>query len=136
MKRFIPRKRTAWVVGGSLLVILYQIFSLPDGAPMTVSMLGQLATPILAVWFAYLARKALLDYLDLEEIVTKAKESTVGAGLIFVGNCIVFYALLGLFGNQLRAEELPKNAYVYVPQVVAEQTIYWPEHPKVFCLQA
>ena len=127
------------MIWGSILALLYSYLTDPNGGALTVALLGQLATPILAVWFAYLARKALTDYVDLEEVFRKAKESTVGAGLVFLGICLLMYGLLGLFGNQVRAQPvesyIPPPAVQYIETVKNEQTVNWPDHPKVIYLQ-
>ncbi len=73
------RKRNYFLVGGSFLVVLYLYLTDPNGGAMTAIFLQQLATPVIAVWFAYLARKALFDYLDMEELYARAKESSIGA---------------------------------------------------------
>lgn len=139
MKNLLPRKRTRWLIGGSLAVLGYLFYSDPNDGALTVAFLAQLATPILAVWFAYIARKALFDYLDMEELLSKAKQSTVGAAIAFLAVCLVFYGLLGLFGPSARAQDvrtyIPTQAYEYVSTVKAEQYSLWPDHPKATCLR-
>ena len=131
------RKRTIWLVGGSLLVLFYLFFTDPNGGVLTATFLAQLATPIIAVWFAFLVRKALFDYLDMGQLFEKAKESAVGAAIIFAGVCIVMFGLLGLFGSSARAQDvktyIPEKAYTYIPTVIAEQKRLWPDHPKPIC---
>lgn len=128
------RQRNYYLVGGSLLVLLFLFFSDPNGGAMTAVFVGQLMTPVLAVWFSYLARTALFDYLDMEELYAKAKESAVGAGMIFIGVCIVVFGLLGLFGTAAHAQDvntfIPDKAKTYLPVVKAEQLKLWPDHPK------
>ena len=140
MMKYMPRKRTLWLVGGSLVALLYLFLTDPNGGALTAALVGQLAMPIVAVWFAYLARKALFDYLDIQELYNKAKESAVGAGLVFIGTCLVFFGLLGLFGGQLRAEtistQIPTQAYIHLPTLKQEQVTHWGDHPKLICLQA
>lgn len=128
------RQRNYFLVGGSLLVLLFLLFSDPDGGAMTAVFLGQLMTPVIAVWFSYLARIALFDYLDMEELYRKAKESSVGAGIVFIGVCIVVFGLLGLFGTAAKAQDvytyIPPKALTYIPTVKSEQAKIWPDHPK------
>jgi hypothetical protein len=130
-----PRHRTVLLIGGSILALSYQYFTDPNGGALTAALVGQLVTPIIAVWFAFLSRKALFDYLDVEELYNKAKESAVGAGLIYLGVAVVMFGLLGLFGNQLHAQTLPANAPQYLPLVKNEQITYWKDHPMPFTLQ-
>jgi len=135
------RKRTVILIGGSALVIGSLLLTDPDNGAMTMAFLQQLVTPIIAVWFAYVARKALFDYLDMEELFIKAKETAVGSAITFLAICIVFFGLLGLFGGNARAEGLvstyiPANAYIYKDTLKAELLTYWPEHPKNIYLPA
>lgn len=131
------RQRNYYLVGGSLLVLLFLFFSDPNGGAMTAVFVGQLMTPVLAVWFSYLARTALFDYLDMEELYLKAKESATGSGMVFIGICIVVFGLLGLFGSAARAQDvhtyIPDKAKIYMPIVKAEQLKLWPDHPKAIC---
>lgn len=133
MKDFF-RKRNYYLVGGSFLVILYLYLTDPNGGALTATFVSQLATPVVAVWFAYLARKALFDYVDLEELYEKAKNSTLGAAITFVGVCIVFFGLLGLFGSNAKAADvatyIPSKVSLYLPIVKAEQQTLWVDHPK------
>ena len=143
-----PRHRTNYLVLGSLLALIYMVATDPSSPlqfslgpfAMFAALMGQLTVPILAVWFAFLARKALFDYSDMEVLYKKAKESTVGAGLVFVGMCIVFFALLGLFGTQVHAQDvktyIPVQAKIYLPTVKSEQLRVWKDHPAPFYLQA
>lgn len=132
--RFL-RKRNYILVGGSILVIAFLFFTDPNHGILTLQFLSQLTTPIVAVWFAYLARTALFDYLDMEELYIKAKENAISAAMIFIGVCLIMFALLGLFGNSARAEPrsdnyIPEKAYLYLPTVKSEQIKVWQDHPK------
>ena len=95
------RFRHLFLLGGSLLVLLSLFFSDPNGGSMTLIMMQQLATPVMAVGFAHLARRALFDYLDLEILLKKAVETPAGAGMAFAGVSLIIYGLLGLFGGQV-----------------------------------
>lgn len=128
------RSRNYWLVGGSLIVLLFNYLTDPNGGALTVVWLAQLASPVVAVWFSYLARHALFDYLDLEVIYNKAKESATGSAIVFVGVCIVVFGLLGLFGSSAKAQNIesyiPPKAYTVLPIVITEQQRLWPTHPK------
>lgn len=130
------RKRNYFLVGGSFLVLLFSYFTDPNGGALTAAWLGQLTMPVVAVWFSYLTRVALFDYLDMEVLYEKAKQTAAGSGLTFVGVCIVVFGLLGLFGTSARADTIsvetyiPTKAYVYLPAVKTEQNRLWPDHPK------
>jgi hypothetical protein len=114
--------------------MFFMYYTDTSGGGMTATLAAQLATPVISVWFAHLARKALFDYADLKEIYDKAKETSIGAAIIFASMCLVVFALLGLFGQQVRAEPvttyIPKQAITYIPTLRNEQQAYWSEHPK------
>ena len=132
------RSRNFILVGGTLLVMLFLYWSDPNGGALTATLAAQLATPVIAVWFSHLARKALFDWADMLELYNKAKESAVGAAIIFASMCAVLFALLGLFGNQVKAEVrtpsvttyIPTQAHTYLPTLRSEQAAYWSAHPK------
>ena len=136
--RFL-RFRHLFMIGGTLLVMAYLFYTDPNGGNLTVPFIAKLATPVIAVWFAHLARKALFDYTDMSALYYKAKQSTVGAGLLFLGVCLVIFGLLGLFGSQVYAQDvktyIPTQAFTYLPALKAEQQALWVDHPKPTLLQ-
>ena len=138
MKYF--RFRNLFMVGGSLIVMLYLFLSDPNGGNLTIPFLAKLATPIIAVFFAHWARKALFDYLDMEQLYRKARETATGAGLAFVGLCIVIFGLLSLFGSQVYAQDvktyIPVQATQHLPTLRSEQVSLWSDHPKLVILPA
>ena len=73
---------------------------------MTATTLITILTGMLAVGFAHIARKTLFDYIDMGDLYRKAKESAIGSAIVFAGICLVMFGLLGLFGNQVRAETI------------------------------
>lgn len=120
---------------GSALVLLYLYLTDPNNGALLPAFMGQLATPVLAVWFAFLMRKVLLDYVNVEELYSKLKETSVGSGIGFLGVCLVMFALLGLFGGQVRAEPISVNTYIpvqakeHIATVRKEQVDHWPTAP-------
>lgn len=132
------RFRNIFMIGGTLIVLLYLFISDPNGGNMTLPFLAKLATPIVAVWFAHLARRALFDYADMESLLKKARETATGAGLSFLGLCVIIYGLLSLFGSQVYAQSaetyIPKQAYEHLPTVQQEKNKVWATHPKLHTL--
>lgn len=128
------RFRNLVTLGGTLIVMFYIWFSDPNGGDLTIPFIAKLATPIVAVFFAHWARKALFDYLNMGDIYEKSMASATGAGLVFLGVCIVIFGLLGLFGSQVYAQDvrtyIPQQAYQHLPTLVTEQKRLWPAHPK------
>lgn len=125
------RKRYYYLVGGSALVILFMYLTDPNGGAITTMLAAQLATPILAVLFAHLMRKALFDYANMLDLYRKALESPIGAAIVYASMCGILFALLGLFGGQVRAQ-IPDRAFTYLPEVQSQQKLLWPDHPKPF----
>lgn len=139
------RFRNLGLLGGSIALLAYTTITHPGANTLEehfivlLGILAKLALPVLAVLFAHLARKALFDYVDLYTLVRKAKETATGAGLAFLGICIVVFGLLGLFGNQVNAQPvtsyIPAQAYIHIPVLVSETERLWADHPKVKCSQ-
>jgi hypothetical protein len=131
--RFL-RFRHLFMIGGTVVVMLYLWLTDPNDGALTLTFFAKLATPVIAVWFAHLARKALFDYIDLSQLYYKAKQSTVGAGLVFLGICIVVFGLLGLFGSQVYAQDvktyIPVQATLHLPTLRIQQESLWPANPK------
>jgi hypothetical protein len=65
----------------------------------------------------------------------KAKETATGAGLAFIGLCIVIFGLLSLFGSQVYAQDvttyIPAQAPQHLPTLRSEQQQLWSDHPKL-----
>lgn len=131
-------KRNIILALASVLIMLGLFLTDPNGGAITVQFFQQFTLPIVAVWFAYICRKVLFDYVDMKELMIKAKESAIGAGLIFLGTCVVFFGLLGLFGNNAKAQDVttyvPKRAVLYLPILKQEQKVLWADHPKPLSL--
>lgn len=87
------RFRNIFIGIGSLLVIILLLLSDPDGGLVqnlpfgagTLSIIIILVVSILYVGLLHFSRKALLDYLDLEELFNKAKLTPEGSGLAIIG---------------------------------------------------
>jgi hypothetical protein len=132
------RFRNVFMIGGTIIVMLYLFISDPNGGNMTIPFLAKLATPIVAVWFAHLARRALFDYADMEALMKKARETATGAGLTFLGLCLIIYGLLSLFGSQVYAQPvstyIPQQAQEHLATVQLEKDKLWSTHPKLHTL--
>lgn len=128
------RFRYIFMTGGTAAIMAYLYISDPNNGDLTLPFLAKLATPVIAVWFAHLARRSLFDYLDMSELLAKAKNSAIGSAIVFLGVCVVISGLLGLFGSQVYAQNvttyIPEKANVYFATLIEEQKTYWPTHPK------
>jgi hypothetical protein len=126
---------------GGLITLLALFISDPNGGSLTATMLVSMATGVLAVGAAHVARKGLFDYLDMKELYVKAKETSIGAAIAFAGMCLVLFGLLGLFGNRASAAEqvirapnpvvsvVPAAARVHLPTLVGANKQLWSDHP-------
>lgn len=123
------RFRNWLLLVGTLIVMLSLYLTDPDKGVSTVIWLVGASTGLVAVAMAHLVRKGLFDYLDMKTLMEKAMLEPTGAGLVFVGVCIVIFGLLGVFGRTANAQEVPKQALQYLPVLKAEQVKYWPQHP-------
>lgn len=129
------RFRHLFLAGGSVVVLAALLATDPDKGLTTGMLVLSLVTPLLAVGFVHLARKALFDYpeADARALFSKAREHPVGAGLALVAIAIVIYGLLALFGSVARAQDvrtfIPPAAEQYRLILQAEQRANWPDHP-------
>lgn len=136
------RFRHLFLIGGSALVLGALFATDPDRGITTGMLLLSLVTPLLAVAFVHLARKALHDYpeADARGLFNKAGEHPIGAGLALIALAIVAYGLMGLFGSVARAQDvrtfIPPAAEQYRLTFRDEQRAHWPDHPRPELLPA
>jgi hypothetical protein len=129
------RFRFVVMTGGGLAVLAALYFTDPDGGITTGMLLLSIVTPILAVGFAHLVRKALMDYpaADMERLFLKAGEHPTGAGLALIAVAIILYGLLGLFGRGAHAQDvrlyIPPAALQHQATLRKEWQAHWPDHP-------
>lgn len=95
------RFRHVYMGVGSALVLFIWLLTDPDvgiithmgfGAS-TVATLVILLKSVLYVAVLHLSRKALMDYLDLEDVFKKAKETSEGAGRAAMGVGLITIAI-------------------------------------------
>jgi len=122
------RYRYAFLIGGSAAVIIALLATDPDGGISTGMLLLSLVTPLIAVAFAHLARKALHDYpeADARPLFKTAGEHPIGAGLALIALSILCAALLGMFGRSAHAQPHPR-AVALAPVLSSEISTHWPE---------
>ncbi|MBN9411330.1 MAG: hypothetical protein J0H69_19470 [Burkholderiales bacterium] len=125
-----PLKRWRWwaVLALPLLVIAVNSFG-PDGWREPLVRLIWLSWSALCVALAHSGRKAMFDYAHGREAWLKALEHPIGAGLAFLGLCLVSAALfIGLVG--FARADVPAPAKTLAPLVVDEIERRWPEIPR------
>jgi hypothetical protein len=92
-----PRLWGVW--GLALLALGLLLWSDADRGLYTGLFLTTLLTGSIALAYAHLLRKTMLDYLDLREYVLAAKGEPVAAGLVVLAVAILLVGLLHLFGG-------------------------------------
>ncbi len=123
------RFRHKFIVGGSAVALLALLVTDPSQGVSTALLLLGIVVGLVAVLFAHLARKALFDYLDMEQLYRRANDTPTGSGLVFLGVCLVIAALLMLFGPAARAGTIPARAHALLPQVAGAINQHWPDIP-------
>lgn len=124
------KKMRFLVIGAlSLFVIFWYLITDPNGGNETLARLQWLAWIMVVSGPVYLLRRAFFDNARSCEAYKKAMESSVGAGLVFLGLCILTGLIFISFAGRANATELPKNAIKYIDILKEEQNKYWRDIP-------
>lgn len=127
---FFLRKYRFWVLwAAALAVVGWYWWTDPDGGAETLARLQWLAWLLVAAGPVYMLRRALMDGARSKYAFMKAMEHPIGAGLAYLGLCIVTAALFLAFAGQARAEWPPKQALPHLPTLQAEIQAHWPDAP-------
>ena len=76
-----------------------------------------------------LALRVLQPRVDAQTAAEQAMAGNQGAGLVYLGRCILAAVVLMLVVTASRAEQPPAVAVPLLPVLKAEQVHYWPNHP-------
>jgi hypothetical protein len=95
------RFRNVFLMIGSILTVLVLLLSDPDGGMVmslpfgsgTLTTLIILVMSILYVGVLHLSRRALLDYLDLQELFKKAMMTSEGSGSAIIGVGLIMISI-------------------------------------------
>lgn len=140
--RLVWRHRSALIWALPLAVLGFLWGTDPDGGASTQMWLLRVAMAFVAIGLSHWVRRAYFDYpeADLRTLFAKAREEPTGAGLALVAVAIFLFAVLSLFGGQVRAQDVrtyvPAQARLYLPVLAAEQRAHWPAHPSPELLAA
>jgi hypothetical protein len=116
-----------------LVFLLIATVMLVGSTPLAVAV-GEPSLAVIGMWMAgatiavactHVFRRLLFPYLDLRNVAQKACKSPTGAGLTFLGVCLVLAALL-LSVSPARAQGVPPGAVKYMPVLISETMTYWP----------
>lgn len=114
-----------WVMWVAALGVLGWFWATdPDGGAQLAVQMQALLWATVATGPVYVIRRALMDRVRSFEAARRAMENPIGAGLVFLGLCI----LTGMLFVSLsaRAAPLPAGAVRYLPTLQAEIEARWP----------
>lgn len=107
-------------------VPLARLLAIPALAPA-----GTMAgVTLCVVAWSHPLRRLLFPGAVMRRLAQAATRGATGAGLVFVGVCLVLAALLLALAGAARATEPPANAAQYLPMLGAEQRAWWPQMPR------
>ena len=75
------------------------------------------------------ALRILQPNIDTQAVAQDALHHNVGAGLVYLGRCLLIAVILMLFVTASRAAEPPAAAVPLLPVLKAEQVAHWPAMP-------
>lgn len=114
-KTNVRRIRWWFLLPIPVLVIIINAFG-PDGWREPAARLLWISWAAIALALSHLARRVLHDYVDAEKAWLKSLEHPVGAGLSFIGICILGAVLFfGLVSLAKGAPDTPPE-YWYIPE--------------------
>ena len=124
------RKHRFWVVViAALSVVGWYWLTDPDGGAETIARVQWLTWLLVVSGPVYLLRRALMDGARSLAAYRTAVQSPTGAGLVFLGLCILTAALFLAFASQARANEPPAKALPHLPTLQSEINSHWPDIP-------
>lgn len=132
--------RTLGLYAAPLAIIAWLVHTDPDLGASTQAMLQNLATGMLVVTAAHIARKYVMPYLKMDKLYREALAGNVAAAVFAVGVLIFTGLLVLMFAPRAHASDLdsyiPAGAVKYAPVLRAEQMRLWPAHPNPAMLGA
>lgn len=118
-----------WWLLAACAVVGWYFLTDPDGGAETVARIQWLAWLVVAAGPAYLLRRSLMDGARSRAAYSKALESPVGAGLVFLGLALLTGLLFLAFAGQARAGGPPPRALTHLPTLDDEIKRGWPDSP-------
>lgn len=119
-----------WVMwGAALAVVLWFLFTDPDGGLQLRAQLQGLLGIIVAAPVVYLLRRALMDQARGRIALQRAMDSPIGAGLVFLGLAVLTGLLFLAVSPRALAAPLPAGAVQHLPVLAGEIDSAWPALP-------
>ena len=124
----ILKQARFWVmwIAAAAVVAWYYVTD-PDGGAETIARLQWLAWLVVLAGPVYLLRRALMDGARSNKAYQRAMDHPIGAGLVFVGLCLLTGLLFLAFAGRAQASEPPAAALAHLPTLDAEITAHWPQ---------
>lgn len=120
------RQCRLWIMwGAAAAVIAWYYLTDPDGGAETIARLQWLSWLVVACGPVYLLRRALMDGARSRAAYRKALENPIGAGLAFLGLCLLTGMLFLAFAGRAQAQP-PDAALPYLPVLAQEADTHWP----------
>ena len=79
---------------------------------------------------SHVLRRVFFPYVDLKIVALEARRGSAGAGLVFLGVCLVLAVVLAMMTSIARADTVPDRAKQYIPVLQSEQQRLWPDMPQ------
>lgn len=123
----------AWRVSGILIAAIVVLL----GSPFAAGALGEPGIEVFGVYTAMLlggvaishvVRRFLFPGIGMRRTAGEASTTPQGAGLVFLGMCLVLASVI-LSVRPVSAAEIPANAKLYLPILIQEQQRYWSDAP-------
>lgn len=120
----------------TLLVMMSTPLALEIGEPAYAPWGLFAGLALYGVALSHVLRRVMFPYIDLKIVAHTASPHPIGAGIVFLGVCLVLASFIFLMGNVVHADEMPANARQYLPILKAEQATYWADMPMPSALAA
>ncbi len=118
------------VLAATLFVRFSEAFAILVREPFYAPWMLFTGFALYGVALAHGVRRLLFPYIDLKVFAEEARQSATGAGLVFLGVCLVLCAVLMLMAISSPAHaEIPTNAKKYIPILKEEAATFWPASP-------
>ena len=112
-----------WVAAAA--VVTWYYCTDPDGGAETIARLQWVSWLVVLTGPVYLLRRALMDGARSNNAYRKALEHPIGAGLAFLGLCLLTGMLFLAFAGRAQAQP-PDAALPYLPVLAQEADTHWP----------
>lgn len=132
--RGLPRAASLALLGNILLTlaVVYPDWLGSIGAPVAFGM----GLCFLGLAVGDLALRILQPHVDPQSAAAEALKGNVGAGLVYLGRCVLAAVVLMLMVTASRAETAPPAAQTMLPILRAQQLAFWPSMPSPAALGA